>query len=335
VSSVYCTSCGADNPADAAFCRQCGVPLRTRPAAGVAPAATAAAGAAGTAPAAEASAEAAAGSVPAEAPPPAAAPITTPGRRRRRLWLLVAAVVALLALAGAAAVLLRHPAPPAKAHLTWTTIGSSVNGRPIEAATFGTGADRRVLVIGGVHGGEYGAGAAKQLAKYLFAHPEAVPAGATIDVIRDLNPDGIATGMRGNAHRVDLNRNMPTANWHSRLSPLDQSRSQFHLSGGSVPGSEPEVQTLVERLKRGYAAVLSLHSHGGILDGQGPGGRDLARRMSAAGGLKLGGVTYDKYITGSMGQYIPATYGIPIVTVELDSPRLDQGMLDALIVPAQ
>lgn len=78
-----------------------------------------------------------------------------------------------------------------------------------------------------------------------------------------------------------------------------------------------------------------MHSHGGILDANGPGGRSLARRMSAVCGLKLGTVTYDAAITGSMGQYIPQKYAVPIVTVELESSRLDQRMLDAVIVPAQ
>jgi protein MpaA len=232
-------------------------------------------------------------------------------------------------------ILSREKAPPTLAPLSWTTIGSSVEGRPIELASFGTGTSRRVLVIGGVHGGEYGARAAKRLADYLHTHPGAVPAGATIDIIRCLNPDGAAAGSRGNAHSVDLNRNMPTANWRGSLSSNDQSRYMFHCNGGVSAGSEPEVKVLLARLSKGYDSVLSLHSHGGILDANGPGGRSLARRMSAVCGLKLGTVTYDAAITGSMGQYIPQKYGIPIVTVELESPRLDQRMLDALIVPAQ
>jgi predicted deacylase len=202
-------------------------------------------------------------------------------------------------------------------------------------ASFGTGTGRRVLVIGGVHGGEHGARAAKQLAVYLHAHPEAVPAGATIDIIRCLNPDADAAGTRGNAHGVDLNRNMPTANWRRRLSASDQSRSMFHCTGGASAGSEPEVKVLLAQLDKGYDSVLSLHSHGGFFDANGPGGRSLARRMSAAGGLKLDKVAYDASITGSMGQFIPEEHKIPIVTVELDKRHLSQRMIEALLVPAR
>ena len=265
----------------------------------------------------------------------------TTGRRRARLAALFAVVLcalALLALARAAVVFVvpaSTAAPPASAPLSWTTIGASAQGRPIEVVSFGSGTRRRVLVIGGVHGGEHGALAAGQLAGYLYAHPRALPAGAGIDIIRCLNPDGDAAGTRGNAHNVDLNRNMPTANWRARLSRNDESRSKRHCTGGTSPGSEPEVQVLLGQLDRGYDAVLSLHSYGDILDANGPGGRGLAQRMRAVCGLKLDTVPYDASITGSMGQYIPAKYGIPIVTVELDNPSLSRRMIEALLVPAQ
>lgn len=296
-----CPACSGQNPPQALFCRHCGVALAS-PASG-----------------------------------PLAGGQSPPSPRgRRKLVALI--VILLLVAAGAVAafiILTREKAPPALVPLSWTTIGDSVEGRPIELAAFGQGTSRRVLVIGGVHGGEYGARAAKRLAGYLHANPSAVPTGATIHIIRCLNPDGAAASTRGNARDVDLNRNMPTANWRSELSSKDQSRYLFHCTGGASAGSEPEVKVLLEQLAKGYDSVLSLHSHGGILDADGPGSRDLARRMSTACGLKLDTVTYGAAITGSMGQYIPAKYHIPIVTVELESPRLDQRMLDALIVPAQ
>lgn len=295
-----CPTCREENPPQAVFCRHCGAAL----------------------------------SSPAAEPTGSQSP---PGPRRQRRPVALIAVVLLVAAGAAAAfvILNREKAPPALAPLSLTTVGSSVEGRPIEFASFGTGTSRRVLVIGGVHGGEYGARAAKQFATYLHVHPEAVPVGATIDIIRCLNPDGAAAGTRGNAHRVDLNRNMPTANWRGSLSSKDQSRYMFHCNGGVSAGSEPEVKVLLAQLDSGYDAVLSLHSHGGFLDANGPGGRDLARRMSEVCGLKLDTVTYNAAITGSMGQNVPAKYHIPIVTVELESPRLDKRMLDALIVPAQ
>lgn len=73
----------------------------------------------------------------------------------------------------------------------WRTIGRSVEGRPIEAATFGSGRCR-VLYLGGVHGHEYGADVAEQLAHYLADHPGKVPRGLELHVIRCLNPGGRA-----------------------------------------------------------------------------------------------------------------------------------------------
>src|SRR5665647_3338198 len=82
------------------------------------------------------------------------------------------------------------------------------------------------------------------------------------------------------------------------------------------PGSEPETKALLAYLKQGFAAVLSLHSRAGILDCNGPGGAALAKRMAALCRLPVGHLGYQPYITGSLGDYVPAKYGIPIITVE-------------------
>ena len=173
----------------------------------------------------------------------------------------------------------------------WYTIGHSVQHRAIVVARFGTGA-RRLLVIGGVHGDEYGTAVATRFAAYLAAHPGAVPAGARIDVIRCANPDGYAHHTRGNARHVDLNRNLPTANWTRRLSAGDEPGDPG-LTGGRSPGSEPETKALLAYLRTGFAAVVSLHSRAGILDCDGPGARALGRRMSQLCGLPVGRLSYD------------------------------------------
>jgi protein MpaA len=215
----------------------------------------------------------------------------------------------------------------------WKVIGRSVRGRPIVAARFGTGT-RHVLVIGGVHGNEAGTAVAAKFAASLARHPAAVPVGARIDVIRCLNPDGAALGARGNARKVDLNRNLPTRNWRSRLRRSDPS-SSLGLRGGARPGSEPETRALLAYLKQGFAVVISLHSHAGILDGAGPGGRTLARRMSRLCGLPAGHLSYQAAITGSLGDYVPEKYGIPIITVELSDAPLGSGLRAALLISAR
>ena len=215
----------------------------------------------------------------------------------------------------------------------WTTIGHSVQGRPIRVTHFGSGS-RRLLVIGGVHGNEYGTSVATQLAAYLAAYPEAVPTGARIDVIRCLNPDGYAHHTRGNARHVDLNRNLPTGNWRRVLGPRDDPGAPG-LTGGSSPGSEPETKALLAYLRIGFHAVISLHSRAGILDCNGPGSATLGRRMSALCGLPVGQLSYDPYITGSLGSYVPEHYHEPVVTVELRSTRLTAGLRAALLTAAE
>jgi predicted deacylase len=215
----------------------------------------------------------------------------------------------------------------------WYTIGHSVQHRAIVVARFGTGA-RRLLVVGGVHGDEYGTAVAKRFAAYLAAHPGAVPAGARIDVIRCANPDGYLHHTRGNARHVDLNRNLPTANWTRLLSAGDEPGNPG-LTGGSSPGSEPETKALLTYLRTGFATVVSLHSHAGILDCDGPGARALGLRMSKLCGLPVGRLSYDPYITGSLGEYVPARYHVPVVTVELRSTAMSGGLRAALLAAAK
>jgi hypothetical protein len=56
------------------------------------------------------------------------------------------------------------------------------------------------------------------------------PLSAALWIVPELNPDGLATGTRGNAHGVDLNHNFP---WHWR--PLGGV-----FDSGPRPLSEPE-----------------------------------------------------------------------------------------------
>jgi protein MpaA len=211
--------------------------------------------------------------------------------------------------------------------------GRSLRGRPLGVTRFGAGA-RRVLVLGGVHGDEYGTAVARALERYLLAHPRALPAGARGDVLACANPDGFAARSRGNTRGVDLNRNLPTRNWRSRLRAQDAS-SLLGLTGGRSPGSEPETKAVLKLLASRFDVVVSLHSHAGILDCSGPGARALGRRMSALCGLPLGRLWYDPYITGSLGRYVPERYDIPIVTVELRRAQLDSGLRAALLEAAR
>lgn len=199
--------------------------------------------------------------------------------------------------------------------------GASVRGRPLVVDSFGFG-ERRVLVVGGVHGDEFGGLVASALVRWLAANPAAVPPGATVDVVPYLNPDGRILGRRANARGVDLNRNFPARNWR-------RTGGQAGATAGIKPGSEPETTSLVALMtKRRYSCVISLHSHGGLIDYDGPGGLGLARRMSLASSAPV--VRLPLY-PGSMSSYVPERYRMPIITWELSGSSLSSGVLAGLL----
>lgn len=101
-------------------------------------------------------------------------------------------------------------APPETRGPRWHRIGSSVRGKPIQAATIGEG-KRRIYVLGGMHGDEPEGPAA---AGALIGLLEGVDLqNATVRILRDMNPDGTAAGTRLNTRGVDLNRNWPARDY--------------------------------------------------------------------------------------------------------------------------
>ncbi|QOI99902.1 MAG: succinylglutamate desuccinylase/aspartoacylase family protein [Phycisphaeraceae bacterium] len=200
-------------------------------------------------------------------------------------------------------------------------IGTSVEGRPIEALTFGAGRPL-VLIVGSIHGNE----------------PEGLPAVAALierwtesppparsRVIPDLNPDATANRTRGNARGVDLNRNWPTANFRP---------SRTH---GPAPLSEPESLALARELARHPPdLVIVCHSirSGPFVNFDGPAG-ELAARFAAAAGLndpRWRVVPDMGYGTpGSLGTYLGVERGVPILTVEFSRGHDPDAAARALI----
>ena len=160
-----------------------------------------------------------------------------------------------------------------------TVIGKSVNGRDIVAYHFGTGA-KEILFVGGAHGGCSWNTAllAYQLADYLKANPNEIPASLKITVIPVLNPDGLAkvvdktgafaandvatpadaSAARFNANGVDLNRNFD-CEW--KATGVWQNKT---VSGGNAPFSEPESAAIRDYAKsHQLAAVVAWYSAAG------------------------------------------------------------------------
>ena len=179
-----------------------------------------------------------------------------------------------------------------------TQIGNSVQGHPIEATQIGDGDQIALVIIGSIHGDEVNTETlVRSLMERYVNAPNLAPPGFTLYFLPTMNPDGLVAGTRQNANRVDLNRNWPTDDWQA-----DAARTGGIVpgSGGTAPGSEPEVQAvaqwLLETVEPAAQEVwlLSYHSAyppaGGVQPGYttygtpGPDADMLARRVAETTG---------------------------------------------------
>lgn len=217
-------------------------------------------------------------------------------------------------------------------------IGHSVEGRTIEAYTYGAG-ESVLAFVGGIHGGyEWNSVVlAYTLMDYLAGNPEAIPTNLRIVVIPSANPDGLfdVVGKEGrfaladvrsdvplgtgrfNANGVDLNRNF-ACNWQ----PEGTWRSET-VSAGTAAFSEPEARAIRDfALEHKPLAIVFWHSQanavyaseckGGILP------ETLAITHAYAGAAGYRAVeSFDAYeVSGDVEGWL-ASIGIPSITVEL------------------
>ncbi|MEW5941594.1 MAG: M14 family metallopeptidase [Chloroflexota bacterium] len=203
-----------------------------------------------------------------------------------------------------------------------TIIGFSVQARPIEVYTFGQGEKQR-MIVAGIHGGyEWNTIAlADLLITYLDAHPEAVPSDITLYVLRNLNPDGDATGHktkegRSNANGVDLNRNFPT-NWAAEWN-RDGCWNDTPTTGGTGPGSEPETKALMRFLAaHRIDALISYHSAAlGIFPGGEPWDADSKRLAQAI--ANVSDYPYPPIDTGCVYTGTLADYAVALGAAAVD-----------------
>jgi protein MpaA len=122
--------------------------------------------------------------------------------------------------------------------LSREVIGTSVRGRPIEAIRMGDPRGVPVLVVGVIHGRE---AAGLLVTDALLAMTP--PAGVQLWIVPNMNPDGVALNVRGNANRVDLNRNFPY-----RWAPLGT--RGFWQFAGTARASEPETLAMMAFIRR-------------------------------------------------------------------------------------
>jgi len=157
-----------------------------------------------------------------------------------------------------------------------SVFGHSLQGRELVAFRAGpTGAHRRLLVVGVVHGDET---AGQAIAQALLR--TAPPSTTEVVVVPDLNPDGVARGTRQNARGVDLNRNFPY-----RWKGLGQRGDQQY--SGIGPLSEPESRAMAA-LIQGLRPTVSVwfHQPVGVIDESG-GSVPVESRFAKVLGLPL------------------------------------------------
>lgn len=170
-------------------------------------------------------------------------------------------------------------------------IGTSIQGRPLEAIRMGDPKGVTVAVIGVIHGNEE----AGLLITDELVNMQ-VPKGVNLWVIPSMNPDGTVLNRRGNANRVDLNRNFPYG-WARIGQP---GYSQY---SGPNRASEPETKAIVSFLREikpalglWYHQDLNIISPGVGFEGE------IRARYGAITGLPM------KRITGGTYTGVAATW---------------------------
>ncbi|HEY3493006.1 MAG TPA: M14 family zinc carboxypeptidase [Solirubrobacterales bacterium] len=154
-----------------------------------------------------------------------------------------------------------------------TEIGHSARGRPISGFESGPpDAPLKVLVVGAIHGDET---AGMRIARRLIRG--APIARVHLLVVPTINPDGVASGTRGNARGVDLNRNFPY-----RWRPLGGGEYS-----GPGPLSEPESRAARNLILREKPDVtIWFHQPFGLID-KPEGNPFAAQRFAQLIGLPL------------------------------------------------
>ncbi len=221
-----------------------------------------------------------------------------------------------------------------------SVVGRSVEGRVIDAYTYGKGSTS-LLFVGGIHGGyEWNSVLlAYSAMDYFESHPEVIPSSVSVTVIPSLNPDGVykiigkegrftkadvpkmkdESAARFNAHGIDLNRNFDckwaaTSTWQGKK-----------VNAGTAAFSEPEAKALRDFVRTEKpAGVVFWHSQAGAVyaseceDGILPTTLDIMTAYAKAAGYPSV-KSFDAYpVTGDAEGWL-ASIGIPALTVELST----------------
>lgn len=188
------------------------------------------------------------------------------------------------------------------------TIGRSVQGRRIVARLYGSPTASKVgVIIGSMHGTERGGiPVAKRIEKL------GAPAGTAMWVIRNLNPDGSRINRRGNANKVDLNRN-GTHIWAAKARAAD-------YYPGPSPASEPETRAYISFLESVKPdVVLIYHQRGNGVDSYRQKNAALTKGLAKRMKMPVKSFNCDGECTGTLTGWFNTTQPGTALTIELTS----------------
>lgn len=194
----------------------------------------------------------------------------------------------------------------------------SVSGFPILVREFPPLSTRqplgRILIIGGTHGDELTSVSVvfrwiAKLNKYhsgLF-HWHIAPM---------MNPDGVLkrAATRTNQNGVDLNRNLPSADWETNALRYWQEKRAKNPRRypGEKAASEPETQWLIDEINAFKPnAIISVHAPYGVVD------FDSLLLNTAPKNLGKLHLNLLGTYPGSLGNYAGINRNIPVITLEL------------------
>ncbi len=188
----------------------------------------------------------------------------------------------------------------ARVNVVETTLGKSVEDRPIRAWVMGEGSRGGILLLAGIRGDEpAGIALARQLIERLPMAAD-FPEKRQVVVIPEVNPDAVGKNQRFNLRGRDINRDFTSAR------PQPETRAVI----GAI---ETYLPTLIVSLRE-------LKTPG--IDYDGPGAEAIARDLAAK---KLLEIKKWGASTGSIGYYAGIQMDIPVITLSLSSTGDDAG----------
>lgn len=183
--------------------------------------------------------------------------------------------------------------------------------------------DKRILVIGGIHGDELTS------VSTVFRWQEWIGQSAAAmyrwRLIPLANPDGLLVRppTRGNGNGVDLNRNFHTPDWDKDAQAywIKRARRDPRRYPGERAASETETRWLQEQIEAFRPdLIISVHAPYNLLDYDGPVPEPL--RFGRLSLNRLG------VYPGSMGNYAGLVRQIPVITIELPHATVMPSLTD-------